>query len=143
MAGVSRLQRLALAAVVAVALVALVFTVQGTHTTSEKARPQHLPASIESVSPPSGDLDLRQVEINADLAPGFTPDSIGVDGRDAPRLPANSDVQYVDALNLIRITSNSELRPSSPGLHCAVVVYHVASRPNDPPTTYKWCFTLH
>ena len=131
--------RVAVALVAAGALVGLVWTLAGTPRTTPKT--VDLPGAVSRVTPQPGELDLRQVEVSAFLAPGFVPDSLGVDGRDAP--VNTRDITYTQALNLVQFATDSELRPNGPGRHCATVTYHAIERPGDTPTPFRWCFTFH
>src|SRR5437868_7051383 len=78
------------------------------------------PAAVEAVSPPGGDLDLRQTTISADLAPGYT-GYLTFDGVEV----GEDDLQRVDALNSVTLTPqpDSNYRVLQPGPHCASVVY--------------------
>ncbi len=98
------------------------------------------PAAVEAVSPQGGNLDLRQVTIFADLAPGYT-GYLTMDGFEIAR----DDLQYVDALNSItlRPQPDSDWRQLQPGSHCAAVVYWPLGQTRDSGSTYTWCFSLH
>ncbi|MFN2606889.1 MAG: hypothetical protein ABR511_03180 [Acidimicrobiales bacterium] len=99
-----------------------------------------LPSAVESVSPQGGDLDLRQVTIAADLAPGYT-GYLLFDGNEIPE----DDLQHVDALNSVTLRPgpDSDYRTLSPGPHCATVVYRHFDEPRDASNEFRWCFTLH
>lgn len=98
------------------------------------------PAAVELVSPEGGDLDLRQVTIAADLAPGYN-GYLEIDGVEVP----DDDLQRVPALNqvILRPQPESPYRELSPGRHCATIVYGLIGTPRDQSSTYRWCFTLH
>ncbi len=98
------------------------------------------PAAVESVSPAGGNLDLRQVTIAADLAPGLT----GYLTFDGVEIPAD-DLVFVPALNSITLTPqpDSDYRELSPGPHCAGVVYWPIGQPPQSGDSYTWCFRLH
>jgi hypothetical protein len=107
--------------------------------------PTHLqgtgrPAAVEGVSPEGGDLDLRQITVSADLAPGYT----GYLKLDGEEIPAD-DVQFVDALNQLTLKPqpDSKYRELQPGFHCADVVYWPFGSSRDAGSTYEWCFNLH
>lgn len=99
-----------------------------------------LPEAVESVSPPGGNLDLRQVTISADLAPGYT----GILNLDGVELPLDQQV-VVDALNSVtfRPDPNGDFGELAPGPHCATVRYRRIGRPAEESATYNWCFRLH
>jgi len=100
-----------------------------------------LPAAVERVSPPGGDLDLRQITIAADLAPSFT-GYLLIDGVEVPR----DDLQIVPALNSITLVPQpgSDYEQLQPGSHCATVVYRTIGQPDTSSAgEYRWCFKLH
>ena len=99
-----------------------------------------LPPAVEAVYPDGGNLDLRQVTIVADLAPGYT-GYLLVDGVEVPR----DDVQFVDALNTLtlRPQAGSDYETLSPGPHCVTAVYHRIGEPESESDNYRWCFRLH
>lgn len=98
------------------------------------------PEAVEGVSPQGGDLDLRQVTIMADLAPGYT-GYLEIDGIEVP----DDDLQRVAALNTVTLkpTEDSAYKQLAPGRHCAAVVYHQIGTPASNSATYRWCFSLH
>lgn len=98
------------------------------------------PPAIESVFPLSGNLELRQVAIVADLAPGYT-GYLAVDGKEVPE----DQTQFVDALNTItlRPTPGSDFAEFTPGPHCATVYYRKIGDPREDSESYRWCFSLH
>jgi hypothetical protein len=104
----------------------------------EEAGP--LPPAVERVSPEGGNLDLRQITIAADLAPGFT-GYLLLDGVEVPR----DDLQIVPALNSITLVPlvGSDFEDLQPGPHCATVVYHRIGQPETSSDQFRWCFRLH
>ncbi|MGI8810128.1 MAG: hypothetical protein ACR2KK_20240, partial [Acidimicrobiales bacterium] len=78
------------------------------------------PPAVESVFPVSGNLELRQVAIVADLAPGYT-GYLAIDGNEVPE----DDIQIVDALNTVTLKPgpDSDFATFEPGPHCATVFY--------------------
>ncbi len=98
------------------------------------------PPAVEGVYPAGGNLDLRQVSIVADLAPGYT-GYLLVDGVEVPR----DDVQFVDALNTLtlRPLPGSDFEALRPGPHCVTAVYHRIGEPETESNNYRWCFRLH
>ena len=98
------------------------------------------PPAVEAVYPEGGNLDLRQVTIVADLAPGYT-GYLLIDGVEVPR----DDVQFVDALNTLtlRPQAGSDYASLSPGPHCVTAVYHRIGEPESESDNYRWCFRLH
>lgn len=99
-----------------------------------------MPAAVEGVSPQGGDLDLRQVTIGADLAPGYT-GYLLLDGAEIPE----DDLQHVDALNTVTLKPgpDSDYRTLAPGRHCATVAYRRFGEPREASNEFRWCFTLH
>lgn len=99
-----------------------------------------LPAAIEAVYPPGGNLDLRQVTIAADLVPGYK----GILELDGVELPLDQQ-QFVLALNTVtfRPDPNGDYGEIAPGPHCATLRYSRIDRPTETPSTYRWCFSLH
>ena len=98
------------------------------------------PPAVEAVYPAGGNLDLRQVSIVADLAPGYT-GYLLFDGVEVPR----DDVQFVDALNTLtlRPLPGSDFEALRPGPHCVTAVYHRIGEPETESGNYRWCFRLH
>jgi hypothetical protein len=98
------------------------------------------PDEIESVFPLSGNLELRQVAVVADLAPGYT-GYLAIDGAEVPE----DQTQFVDALNTVtlRPTPDSDFASFSAGPHCATVYYRRIGEPRENSASYRWCFSLH
>jgi hypothetical protein len=96
--------------------------------------------AVRSVSPAPGDIDLRQVKISAELAPGYT-GTLLYDGAEVPA----DDIQVVSALNTVTLDPqpDSQYRTLSPGQHCATVVYWPLAEGRNSAASYRWCFTLH
>jgi len=95
--------------------------------------------AVVSVSPPPGDLDLRQVQVGVTLAAGYT-GNLFVDGNQVPE----DDLHRVPALYQITL----QPKPGSqfnlgPGRHCASVTYWLLANPNDTRSSPPWCFNLH
>jgi hypothetical protein len=136
MAAVMR-RRLIMGILAAIAVGGLVYTASApTHKSGSQLRPP----AVESVSPPGGDLDLRQITLAADLAPGYT----GYLTLDGVEIPAD-DLQIVDALNTITLKPQpgSDYEQLRPGPHCASVVYWPIGQTRDDGQSYTWCFSLH
>jgi hypothetical protein len=131
------IKRIVMTLVAAVAVGGLVYAFSGPTQTDAPGPP---PAGVESVAPAGGDLDLRQVTVAADLAPGYT-GYLLLDGVEVPR----DDLQIVDALNTITLKPlpDSEYAQLRPGRHCATVVYHRIGQPESDAVPYQWCFALH
>src|SRR5215210_8873847 len=113
-----------------------VFAFSGPTSDSGPARPQ----AVESVFPVPGNLELRQVQIVADLAPGYT-GYLAIDGNEVPE----DDIQFVDALNTVTLKPGpgSDFASLEPGSHCATVFYREIGQPRANSTSYRWCFRLH
>ncbi len=129
-------KRLIMGILAAVAVGGIVFAFSAPTHKDESAKP----AAVESVSPAGGDLDLRQITLSADLAPGYT----GYLTLDGAEIPAD-DVQFVDALNQLTLKPqpDSDYRELQPGPHCAGVVYWPFGQTRQAGATYTWCFRLH
>lgn len=98
------------------------------------------PAAIESVFPLGGNLELRQVAVVADLAPGYT-GYLAIDGNEVPE----DQTQVVDALNTVtlRPSPGSDFGTFQPGSHCATIFYRRIGEPRTASSSYRWCFRLH
>ena len=98
------------------------------------------PPAVESVFPVSGNLELRQVSIYADLAPGYT-GYLAIDGNEVPE----DDIQFVPALNTVTLKPQpgSDFETFEPGPHCATVFYRQIGQPRSNSSAYRWCFRLH
>ncbi len=130
------LRRLIMTVIAAAAVGGIVFAFSG--PTQEKG--PGMPPGIESVFPVSGNLELRQVNIVADLAPGYT-GYLAIDGNEVPE----DEVQFVDALNTVTLKPgpDSDFLELEPGSHCATVFYRQIGQPRANSTSYRWCFRLH
>ena len=130
------LRRLIMTAIAAAAVGGIVFAFSGPSGTDA----DNLPPAVESVFPLSGNLELRQVMIVADLAPGYT-GYLAIDGNEVP----DDDVQFVDALNTVTLRPGpgSDFTTLEPGSHCATVFYRRIGQPRENSTSYHWCFKLH
>ncbi|HJV08076.1 MAG TPA: hypothetical protein VJ653_00265 [Acidimicrobiales bacterium] len=130
------LRRIIMTAIAAVAVGGIVFAFSGPSGTDDS----HLPPAVESVFPLSGNLELRQAQIVADLAPGYT-GYLAIDGREVPE----DDVQFVDALNTLTLKPGpgSDFTTLEEGSHCATVFYRQIGQPRTSSVSYRWCFRLH
>jgi hypothetical protein len=128
-------RRIIISVVAAVAVAGIWWAFQAADTKEPVRR-----AGIETVSPTPGDLDLRQVELSADLAAGYT-GMLFLDGAEIP----GDDIQRVDATNKIslRPQADSPYRQLSPGRHCAAVEYWPITQGRGLANQYRWCFNLH
>jgi hypothetical protein len=122
--------------VLAAAIGGLIFAFSGPTTDSGPARPE----GVDGVFPPSGNLELRQTAIYADLAPGYT-GYLAIDGNEVPE----DDVQIVDALNTVTLKPgpDSDFATLQPGNHCVTVFYRMIGQPRTNSASYRWCFRLH
>lgn len=129
-------RRIVMTLIAAVAVAGFVFV----FTSPKQDDLGKLPEVIESVSPPGGNLDLRQVTISADLKPGYT-GFLLLDGVEVPR----DELVVVDALNSVtfRPPPESDYYQLEPGPHCATVVYRRFGEVEDASSRYRWCFSLH
>jgi len=98
------------------------------------------PEAIQAVFPVEGNLELRQVNIVADLAPGYT-GYLAIDGNEVPE----DDVQFVDALNTLTLKPGpgSDFADFEPGNHCVTVFFRQIGQPRANSASYRWCFRLH
>ncbi len=131
-----RLRMAVITLVAAAAIGGLVYVGSESETQPGPVRP----AEVEMVTPEGGNLDLRQVTIAADLAPGYT-GYLELDGVEVP----GDDLQRVDALNqiILKPQPESDYAELDPGSHCATVVYRRIGVVDDQPRSYRWCFVLH
>lgn len=129
-------KRLIMGILAAVAIGGIVFTFS-----APKRNVPGRPAAVEGVTPLGGDLDLRQVTLSADLAPGYQ----GYLLLDRVEIPQD-DLQFVLALNTITLKPlpGSDYSQLAPGRHCASVIYYPIGQTRDAATgSYTWCFQLH
>jgi hypothetical protein len=130
------LRRLIMTLIAAAAVGGLVFAFSGPTLTD----PTNLPPAVEAVFPRPGNLELRQAQIFADLAPGYT-GYLSINGNEVPE----DDVQFVPALNTLTLRPGpgSDFTTLSEGSHCATVFYRQIGQPRANSTAYRWCFRLH
>ena len=130
------LRRLIITLIAAVAVGGIVFAFSGPTQDDGPATPP----AVESVFPVAGNLELRQAQIFADLAPGYT-GYLAIDGNEVPE----DDIQIVDALNRVSLKPGpgSDFETLEPGQHCATVFYRKIGTPRANSTSYRWCFRLH
>lgn len=95
--------------------------------------------AVVRVTPPPGDLDLRQASVSVTLAAGYT-GNLFVDGAQVPE----------DELHREPVLYQITLQPRpggqfnlGPGRHCASVTYWPLATPNDTRNSPPWCFNLH
>lgn len=134
---VAVVRRLIMGLIAAVAVGLLVVAFSGpTQQGSGPAKPE----AVQSVFPLPGNLELRQVSIVADLAPGYT-GYLAVDGKEVPE----DDVQFVDALNTLTLKPGpgSDFANLQAGNHCVTVFFRHIGEPRENSESYGWCFRLH
>jgi hypothetical protein len=98
-------------------------------------------AAVQFVEPASGDLDLRQGRIGADLATGY----IGVLLVDTVEIPEDQ-LERIDALNQVFYTPGPEKETGAlrPGRHTATVVFwRIGSTREAGTRSYTWTFNVH
>jgi hypothetical protein len=129
-------RRLIMTLIAAAAVGGVVFAFSGPTTDSGPNRPE----PVQAVFPVGGNLELRQVAIFADLAPGYT-GYLAIDGNEVPE----DDVQFVDALNTLTLKPGpgSDFATLDAGNHCATVFYRPIGQPRTSSASYRWCFRLH
>jgi hypothetical protein len=117
-----------------VAAVGLVWTIN-----SAGRPPVEKPNAVVSVSPPAGDLDLRQVSVGVTLAAGYS-GNLFVDGVQVPE----DELRRVPALYQITLQPQAGGQFNlGPGRHCASVRYWPLASPTDQRDSPPWCFNLH
>jgi hypothetical protein len=133
---VTLVRRLVMTLIAAVAVAGFVFAFSAPKQDPAPDKPD----AVESVFPPGGNLELRQVAVVADLAPGYT-GYLAIDGTEVPE----DQTQFVDALNTVtlRPTPDSDFASFSAGPHCATVYYRRIGEPRENSASYRWCFSLH
>jgi len=133
---VTLLRRLIMTLIAAAGVGGIVFAFSGPSGDGTTAKP----AGVEAVTPAGGDLELRQVTVAADLAPGYT-GYLSIDGKEVPE----DDVQIVPALNTVTLKPQpgSDFERFQPGAHCTTVFYRRIGEPRDSSSSYRWCFRLH
>ena len=130
------LRRLIMTLIAAVAVGGIVFAFSGP---TQDDGPQ-LPSGVESVFPVGGNLELRQVTVVADLAPGYT-GYLAIDGNEVPE----DDIRFEPALNTVtlRPQPGSDFERLDEGNHCATVFYRQIGQPRTNSAAFRWCFRLH
>ena len=130
----SRLPTLIMGALLIIAAGGFVLAFSGT-----KRPTQQSGNAVVRVTPPPGDLDLRQASVSVTLAAGYTGNLV-VDGAQVPE----------DELHREPVLYQITLQPRpggqfnlGPGRHCASVTYWPLATPNDPRNSPPWCFNLH
>ena len=133
----SRLRPLIISVLLAIAIAGIVYAFSSSPRPRE--RQQATTTAIVRVTPPSGDLDLRQATVGVTLAAGYTGNLL-VDGIQVPE----DELHREPALYQITL----QPRPGGqfnlgPGRHCASVTYWPLASPADKRDSPPWCFTLH
>lgn len=129
-------RRILLSLVVAIGVVGIAWAFA-----SNPSDPQvHFVTGVEGVYPPSGALDVRQVRIGIDLAPGYT-GVLQVDGVEIPE----DQLDRVDPLNQIFYTPGvgKETGRLSPGRHCATALFWRVTETRASARSTEWCFGVH
>ena len=99
-----------------------------------------LPAAVEQVLPPPGDLDLRQVQIGADLAPGYTGVLI-VDGKEVPEPDLHREPALYSVV--LQPQPDSDFKDIGPGSHRVTVLFWKLDETRADAHSYTWAFKLH
>jgi hypothetical protein len=128
-------RRIVMTLIAAVAVGCLIFAFSAPKQDDSTGRP----AAVESVFPVPGNLELRQVAVVADLAPGYT-GYLAIDGAEVPE----DQTQFVAALNTVTLKPgpDSDFGTFQPGPHCATVFYRHIGEPREDSASYRWCFRL-
>jgi hypothetical protein len=133
---VTLVRRLVMTLIAAVAVAGFVFAFSAPKQDPAPDKPD----AVESVFPPGGNLELRQVAVVADLAPGYT-GYLAIDGTEVPE----DQTQFVDALNTVTLKPQpgSDFGTFTPGPHCATIFYRHIGDVRENSSSYRWCFQLH
>jgi hypothetical protein len=119
--------------IVAVALLVWAFS------SSPKPSQEQTGNAVVRVTPPDGDLDLRQVQVGVTLAAGYSGD-LFVDDNQVPE----DELHRVPALYQITLVPKPGGQFNlGPGRHCASVRYWPLANPSETRSSPPWCFTLH
>lgn len=131
------LRRAVMGLVVAVALGGFFYVFTGP---TDLGIDQQTAGAVERVTPSGGNLDLRQVSISADLAPGYT-GYLMLDGIEV----AEDDLRRVEALNQVFLAPQPDSRWAElePGPRQAAVVYWRIGESRDTAEVFEWRFSLH
>ncbi|MBV8159328.1 MAG: hypothetical protein JO265_00235 [Acidimicrobiia bacterium] len=130
----SKLPSVIMAALVAIAVAGIALAFSGT-----RRPPPPNTTAIVRVTPPPGDLDLRQVSVGVTLAAGYTGD-LFVDGAQVPEDELHREPVLYQITLQPRPGSQFDL---GPGRHCASVRYWPLASPSDTRDSAPWCFSLH
>jgi hypothetical protein len=130
----SKLRPLIITVLLAVAIAGIVYAFS-----SSPRPPQEKTSAIVRVSPPPGDLDLRQTAVSVTLAAGYT-GNLFVDGAQVPE----DELHREPTLYQITLTPRAGGQFNlGPGRHCASVTYWPLASPADTRPSAPWCFNLH
>jgi hypothetical protein len=130
----SKLPSVIIAVLLVIAAIGIVWALN-----NSRRPPVDKPSAVVNVSPPGGDLDLRQAQVGVTLAAGYTGD-LFVDGMQVPE----DELHREPALYQITL----QPRPGGqfnlgPGRHCASVTYWPLANSSDKRGAPPWCFNLH
>ena len=105
----------------------------------DSPNPRLRPRAVRAVSPDPGSLQLRQIEIFAELDPLYRA-TLSVNGTEIP----NDQLDVIEGLNRYSFTPSEgkEIDELPPGRTCAVVTFDQAANPGADPGSFRWCFNV-
>src|SRR4051812_11933195 len=130
----SKLRPLIITALLAVAIAGIVYAFS-----NGPRPPQEKTSAIVRVSPPPGDLDLRQMAVGVTWAAG-SPGTLSADGARVPGDELHREPPLYQTPLTPRAGGQFNL---GPGRHCASVTYWPLASPADTRPSAPWCFNLH
>ena len=97
-------------------------------------------SAVEATYPKEGDLDLRQARIGIDLVSGYSAE-LSLDNVTIPK----DEVEFVVGLDqyFYQPGPGTATGALSPGRHCAKATITKVVDPNNPQSTFAWCFQVH
>ena len=130
-------RRIVISVLVAFAVALLVFAVNLHH---DNPPPVFTNPAVEATYPNAGDLDLRQARIGIDLKSGYTTE-LSLDGQPIPK----DQVEVVVGLDqyFYQPGPGTATGALAPGRHCVRADITNVTAPNEPQTSYAWCFQVH
>ena len=105
----------------------------------ETPNPRLRPAAVGAVSPEPDSLQLRQIEIFAELDPLYR-GTLSVNGTIIP----DDQLNVIEGLNRYSFTPGDglEIDELPPGRNCAVVDFEPAVDEGGDPGSFRWCFNV-
>ena len=105
----------------------------------DSPNPKLRPQAVRTVSPEPGTLQLRQIEIFAELQPTYR-GTLAVNEIDIPL----DQLEIIDGLNRISFTpgEGQEIEELPPGRTCAELTFRPVGQDDVEPGRYRWCFNV-